>query len=151
MNSPSRKEPLEPNVFVSMSAIRLSRFVDPVNRVTEVVETKTLDCFDFVFKKIPSARINRMSPLEKKQCRRMTDIQKAQMWKFMDLHPELNSKKYDKEFTFEKARELWKEMGRILNSVPGPKKSWMVWKKVSQRKITQFPDVLIHSSFSVLA
>ncbi|XP_055715561.1 uncharacterized protein LOC129809628 [Phlebotomus papatasi] len=73
--------------------------------------------------------MNRMSALEKKQCRRMTDIQKAQMWKFMDLHPELNGKKYDKEFTFVKARELWQEMGRILNSVPGPKKSWMVWKK----------------------
>lgn len=50
---------------------------------------------------------------------------------FMENHPELQSGKFSKDFTFKHAEILWCEVTAELHEVPGAQKEWKKWRKVS--------------------
>lgn len=60
-------------------------------------------------------------------------VQKTLITEFLKNHPNLQTGKFSKEFTFKKARALWEELTITLNSVPnGAKKDWRQWRKTWQ-------------------
>jgi len=57
--------------------------------------------------------------------------QKKEIILFMEEHPELKSGKFSNKFTYKTAQELWISLSDLLNSLPGAKKEWKQWRKVS--------------------
>lgn len=61
----------------------------------------------------------------------ITYEQKRILLEYIKGHPNLQTQKFTKDFTFKKAQQLWEELALLLNSVAGgPKKTWMQWRKV---------------------
>lgn len=57
--------------------------------------------------------------------------QKKELISFMEEHPELKSGKFSSTFTCKTAQQLWIRLTIMLNALPGTKKEWKQWRKVS--------------------
>ncbi|XP_055677876.1 uncharacterized protein LOC129786715 [Lutzomyia longipalpis] len=68
-------------------------------------------------------------PDGRRRYKRITVKQQERMFKFIEEHPQLLQRKYNKNFTTLQARRLWVKFGEAINAVEGPKKTWMNWKK----------------------
>lgn len=62
--------------------------------------------------------------------KKLSEVQKHRMLKFMEQHPRLTAGGYDCSFTVDEGRRLWQELADILNALDGPKKSWEIWRRV---------------------
>jgi len=71
-----------------------------------------------------------MSIEKKNKCKSVTSDQKAAMIDFLKNHDELAKGKHSSTFTQAIAKNLWEELSRILNSIPGPVKDWKSWRRV---------------------
>lgn len=57
--------------------------------------------------------------------------QKSTMVEFMEQHPMLISGKFNSNFSYKTASQLWEELALMLNAIPaGAKKDWKSWRKV---------------------
>lgn len=61
-------------------------------------------------------------------------IQKDMLIEFIESHPEMKSGKFSQNFTVHTARKKWEQLAVSLNAVPGAKKPWHLWRKVSRNK-----------------
>lgn len=61
-----------------------------------------------------------------------TPEQKAELLEFLKSHPGLTSGKFTNDFTFKKARGLWESLANTLNAMPGARKDWKKWRKVTR-------------------
>lgn len=67
----------------------------------------------------------------KKRTGNKTGIQKQMVLDFVELNPQLHTKKFTAQFTHAKGQELWKQITVSLNAVPGGGiKTWKQWRKV---------------------
>lgn len=61
----------------------------------------------------------------------ISEEQKKLMVEFLKNHKELTSGKFSQQFSKQESIKLWEELTIILNSIPGPKKTYKDWRKVS--------------------
>lgn len=61
---------------------------------------------------------------------KITEVQKETMTEFLKKRPNLISGKFSANFTYKNAEMLWKDLEKILNSIPGARKDWKNWRKV---------------------
>lgn len=66
---------------------------------------------------------------------KITEVQKETMIEYLKKNEKLVNGKFSNEFSFKDAEEKWKELAGILNSIPGARKDWKNWRKVSLLKI----------------
>lgn len=67
-----------------------------------------------------------------KKCGNISSEQKKELVDFLNTHPELRSGKFTKHFTFKTAQSLWVKLTEDLNCLPGAKKDWRQWRRVSE-------------------
>ena len=60
----------------------------------------------------------------------MNSEQKKLLIEFVKKHKKLQAPKFDATFSYKDSQRLWEEISGILNSVPGAKKNWKLWRKV---------------------
>lgn len=71
--------------------------------------------------------------------------QKELMVEFIENNEKMKSGKFTNDFTFKTAQKLWEKLASILNAVPGARKDWRQWRKVSL-----FLFLFASSLFSIL-
>lgn len=57
--------------------------------------------------------------------------QKEFLIELMKKQPELVSGRFSHGFTRKDAQKKWEDTAKILNGIPGARKDWNQWKKVS--------------------
>lgn len=62
----------------------------------------------------------------------LTNDQKKVLIDFLEAHEKLRTAKFSYSFTKKQGQLLWEELTGILNSMPGAKKDWHQWRKVSK-------------------
>lgn len=62
---------------------------------------------------------------------RLSQQQKAMLYRFMHQNPNLKDGKFTLDFTQHKAQRLWSKIAIKLNNVPGARKTWLQWRKVA--------------------
>lgn len=65
----------------------------------------------------------------------VTAKQKKKLIELITEHPELISCKVTQDFSYRDSQRLWQNIANECNSIPGAKKNWRQWKKVSILRI----------------
>lgn len=81
----------------------------------------------------------------RKRTRKFSLQQKLALVEFLKEHPQLVSGKIDSSFRREDARRLWVTVTKIMHEIPGARKNWAQWRKVSF--IKHFKDMLKNMFF----
>lgn len=68
---------------------------------------------------------------DKRRRGNISSDQKTFLLDFIEQHPKIKTGKFDASFTFKDSRKAWEEIADQLNSIPGAKKDYIHWRKVS--------------------
>jgi hypothetical protein len=89
----------------------------------------------------------------KKKSHYISSAQTNKLIELLQNEPDLLSGKFISKFTYKEGQKKWEEIAQIVNSIPGARKDWKQWRKVSIKIDKKKESILwyIYVKIAVLA
>lgn len=75
-----------------------------------------------------------MNTRQRQRAEYVTAKQKKKLIELMVKYPQLIAFKFTQDFNYKDSQQLWQDIANHCNAIPGAKKTWRQWRKVSLLK-----------------